>query len=183
MEETVHQTTPWIRISPVALWGIFGVVFLLLNGVHRVLPHALEPLRSAGSIPWWQLGLYLFSIAFNAYMEGYRGFHLRVAPRVVSRAHELTRHARLIDVILAPLYCGSFYGAPTRKLIIRYTLFFFIVGVIIAMHYVPQPWRGIVDAGVTVGLGIGAFSIVWTYFRSLSDPEWFEGQLERSGQR
>lgn len=183
MQETAHQTTPWIRTSPVAIWGILGVVLLLLSGVYRVAPHAIEPLRSAGSLLWWQLALYAFSIVFNAYMEGYRGFHLRVAPRVVSRAHDLARHSRPIDVVLAPLYCGSFYGASRRKLVIRYVLFFFIVGVIIAMHYVPQPWRGIVDAGVTVGLGIGALSIVWTYFRSLSDPEWFAAQLAKSEQR
>jgi hypothetical protein len=169
-----------VRVQPAALWGVVGVILLLANGVHRVLPHALEPLHSAQFLPWWQLALYLGSIAFNAYMEGYRGFHLRVAPRVVQRAHELSERDNVYDTVLAPLYCASFYGAPVRTLVVRYLLLTLIVGVIVGMHYVPQPWRGIVDAGVVVGLGMGAASIAWTYYRSLMDPEWFEEVVEKT---
>lgn len=177
------QASSWPRISPVAVWGIAGVVLLLFNGVRRVLPIALEPLYDLKSLTWWHLAFYGLSVVFNTYMEGYRGFHLRVAPRVVSRAHQLSAKSRPIDVVLAPLYCSSFYGAPKRDLIARYILFFSIVGIIVAMHYVPQPWRGIVDAGVVVGLSIGCASIAWTYVRSLVDPDWFAGQLARSERR
>jgi hypothetical protein len=31
-----------------------------------------------------------------------------------------------------------------------------------------QPWRGIVDAGVVVGLGIGTASIVWHAVRAMA---------------
>ena len=35
-----------------------------------------------------------------------------------------------------------------------------IVGLVMAVRLLPQPWRGIVDAGVVVGLAIGITSIV-----------------------
>ena len=38
-----------------------------------------------------------------------------------------------------------------------------------AFQYLPQPWRGVLDAGVVVGLGWGILSIVALALRSIAD--------------
>ena len=36
-----------------------------------------------------------------------------------------------------------------------------IIGFVLIARQLPQPWRGIVDAGVVVGLGLGIISILY----------------------
>jgi hypothetical protein len=43
-----------------------------------------------------------------------------------------------------------------------------IAALVIGVRHVPQPWRGIIDAGVVVGLGIGLVSLLARYFAALS---------------
>ncbi len=58
----------------IASWGVLGVALLLVRALHQLTPLALEPIvsRSLG-FPHW--GLLLGWVAFNAYAEGYVGFH------------------------------------------------------------------------------------------------------------
>lgn len=162
---TQEHTSP--GLSPAAIWGVLGVVLLLASGVSRVLPWALEPLRepeTMGALHWL---LYGGSVAFNAFMEGYRGFQLGVVPRVLARARYLSEHPSTRDALLAPFFCAGFYGMERRALIARYILLFGIIGVIVAMRFVPQPWRGIVDAGVVVGLGWGCVALLVGLLRAI----------------
>lgn len=154
-------------LSPAAIWGVLGVVLLLASGVYRVLPWALEPLHqpeTMGTLHWL---LYGGSVIFNGFMEGYRGFQLGVVPRVLARARHLSEHPNARDAWLAPLFCAGFYGMERRALIARYILLFGIIGVIVAMRFVPQPWRGIVDAGVVVGLGWGCIALLFGLLRAI----------------
>ena len=155
------------RVSVAALWGVTGVVLMLVSGVARVLPWAVEPWLD-GSLQWWHAGLYAGSIAFNAWAEGYRGFQRGVAPRVAARAEYLSRNPTLVNTILAPLFVGGFYGATRRRLISRYILLLGIVALVVLIRSAPQPWRGIVDAGVVVGLGWGAVAVVMAWLRVLN---------------
>ena len=46
----------------------------------------------------------------------------------------------------------------------------FIVSLVIAVRWLEQPWRGIVDAGVVVGLSWGLVSMAAFTLRALTDP-------------
>ena len=44
-----------------------------------------------------------------------------------------------------------------------------IVTLVLLVRLAPQPWRGIIDAGVVLGLGIGSASILYFVVRALRD--------------
>jgi len=113
-----------------------------------------------GSLAAWQWGLLGTSVLFNGYFEGYRAFQLQVAPRVVARACHLATHPKTLHVILAPFYCMALFHASRRRLVVAWLVYLGILGVVIVVRQLSQPWRGIVDAGVVVGLSWGIIAIV-----------------------
>lgn len=152
------------RLGLVALWGIIGVVAILAKAVARLLPFALElaeyalaPLEVVSLIAW---------IAIMAVAEGYRGFHRQFSPRVVARAVHLGAHPKGWLVALAPLYCIGLVHATRRRLITSWVLTVAIIGLVIGVRQLAQPWRGIVDSGVVVGLAIGIGSILYFAVRA-----------------
>jgi len=46
-----------------------------------------------------------------------------------------------------------------------------IIGFVIIVKSLPQPWRGILDAGVVVGLTMGCFSILYFIYMITKYPE------------
>ena len=124
----------------------------------RLTPLALEPLRTG--MTGFQWTVYVGWVVFNAYAEGYRGFQRSFSPRVVARAMHLARNHDALSVTLAPMYCMALFRANRRKKITAWVLLVLIVGIVLLVRLLPQPWRGIVDGGVVVGLGWGAMSIV-----------------------
>ena len=146
------------------VWGLGGVLALLLFAVWRLAPLAVE-LRSIplDLLHWAALVL---SVAYMAYAEGYQGFHLGFAPRVVVRARYLWRNPRPGMVLLAPLFCMGFIHATRRRKIATFGLTIMIVCFIAVARQLPQPWRGILDAGVVAGLSFGICSIC--YFLTLA---------------
>ena len=149
-----------------ALWGAGGFVLLLMQAIYRLTPLALEPVE-AGMVGW-QWALYAGSIAFNTYVEGYRAFHLQAAPRVVARAFHLAENPRPLHVALAPLFCMSLFHATRKRLIVSYCVYVGIVVLIILVRGLPQPWRGMVDAGVVVALTFGLISVLYHFGRALA---------------
>ncbi len=153
-------------LHPAALWGIFGFILILCQAIYRLAPLAWQPIAS-GELAAWQWGLYGFSILFNGYSEGYKAFQLQVAPRVVARADHLAEHPKLLHVILAPLFCMALFHASRRRLMVSWLVYAGIVVLIIGVRQLSQPWRGMVDAGVVVGLSWGIIAIVATYVARL----------------
>ena len=142
-----------------ALWGVGGVLLLLAQALVRLTPLAIEPVAE-GQLSVGQGVLYAGWVVTNAYAEGYRGFQRRFSPRVVGRAVWLASHRKPLHVIFAPLYCMSFFHATRRGRITAWVFTGVLVAVIAVVKLVPQPWRGIIDGGVVVGLLWGAASIV-----------------------
>jgi hypothetical protein len=139
-------------------WGIGGVVLLLAQALARLAPLAWEAVQAGLSgLQWTILAVWVVA---NAHAEGYRGFHRRFSPRVVARALHLSSHPRGTLVLLAPLYCMSLVHASRRGLIVARVLVLAIVLLVVSVRMLDQPWRGIVDAGVVVGLGIGTLSLL-----------------------
>lgn len=140
-------------------WGIGGVILLLVFAIYRLAPMALALSGLALSALQW--GALLFSVVYMAYAEGYKGFHKGFAPRVVSRAHYLKNNPRPGHVLLAPLFCMGYFHATRRRQLLSYGLTLMIICFVLIARQLPQPWRGILDAGVVVGLSIGVVSIAY----------------------
>lgn len=149
-----------------AAWGLGGVGALLLQAVLRLGPVAVEGLTAHPIAPW-QWAIALGWLGFMAYSEGYRGFQLGFSPRVVSRALYLARRPRPLHVALAPLFCMGLIHASRRRLVVAWSLVFGIAGLVALVRMVEQPWRGIVDAGVVLGLVWGLVAIAVLVVRSL----------------
>ena len=62
-------------------------------------------------------------------------------------------------------------GWSRRTKITAYALTFGIVVLVILVHRLDQPWRGIIDAGVVVGLGWGVLSLALCIVRALTRPD------------
>ena len=152
--------------SLIATWGVVCVLALVGQALWRLTPLALEPWRD-GSLTPLQQALYLGWVAVMAYSEGYRGFQKKFSPRVVARAFYLGRHPTPLRVLLALPFCMSFFHSTRRQKIVRYTFVTLIALLVVAVRRLPQPWRGIVDGGVVVGLAWGAVAILVFYVRGL----------------
>ncbi len=142
-----------------AIWGIAGVLLLLGSAVYRLTPLTL----AAFSVPfqWYHWLAWVLNILFMAHAEGYRGFQLHFSPRVAARALYLREHPKLVHVILAPLFCMGYIHATERRKTISMSLTAGIIVLILIVHRMPQPWRGIIDVGVVTGLVWGIVSIIW----------------------
>jgi hypothetical protein len=139
------------------LWGVLGVMALVIQPLFRLGPLVLEAIEGGLSAMQW--AVLCVWVAINAHAEGYRGFHRRFSPRVIARAAYLRQHPRPLWVVLAPLFCMSLLHASRRGLLVARLLVVGIVVLVITIRWLDQPWRGIVDAGVVVGLGLGLVSL------------------------
>ena len=148
-----------------ALWGIAGVLALLGNAIYRLTPYAVELARLR--LDAVQITVLVGWVAFNAYAEGYRAFHRMFSPRVVARARTLD-NAPWLHKLLAPIYCMGLFHATRKRLLVSWTVTLAIIGIVIVVRALAQPWRGIIDAGVVVGLAIGVVSIIYHYLRALA---------------
>lgn len=150
-------------------WGIGGVVLILLFAVFRLSPMALElSSYQLEQVHWFMLAV---SILYMAYAEGYKGFHLAFAPRVVARASYLSANPRLLHTLLAPIFCMGYIHATRRRKLLSFGLTGMIICFVLIVRLLPQPWRGIVDAGVVTGLVLGIVSIGFFLLQRLRFPE------------
>lgn len=147
-------------------WGALGVVALLLQAIIRLTPHALQPLLS-GSLSSAQAFVYVGWVLFCGYAEGYRSFQGRFSPRVVARALYLAKVKNRLGVVLAPLFCMAFFHATRRARISAWTVSMLVIAAVLIVHHLTQPWRGIVDGGVVIGLAWGIVAILAHFVRAL----------------
>lgn len=139
-----------------ALWGALGLSALLGSAIWRLYPQALELGNlELGTLHWVAL---LASVAGLAYSEGYRGFQQAFSPRAAARTLYLRDQPDVLRTLFAPLFCMGFIHATRKRMIASYILTAVIIGLIVSVRALSQPWRGIVDAGVVVGLGWGLIS-------------------------
>lgn len=146
-------------------WASLGFVVLIGDALYRLAPLAWQAMTS-GAMAWWHWGLLGGWVVFMAYTEGYRGFHRRFSPRFAARAKHLASSPTLLRALLAPLFCMGLFHATRRVLITSWVVLAGVVLLIIAVRQLDQPWRGIVDAGVVVGLLWGALSTLVFLFRA-----------------
>ncbi len=148
-----------------ALWGILGVVTLLLFAVYRLSPIAGAGLQASTEMVHW-IGI-IGSLIFFAYAEGYRAFQKQFSPRVVVRAFSLLKQPTFLRVLLAPPFAMGFFGATRKRMIVSWCLTAGIIVLIVLVGKLSQPWRGIIDLGVVVALLWGTAAIIIFAVRAL----------------
>ena len=147
-----------------AIWGVVGILALLGFAVWRLTPLALEAIMMG--LTGWQWTVMIAWTLFMVISEGYDGFYKRLAPRVADRAQEIREKGKRLDIVLAPLYCFGYFRAPLHRMIVSYTAIILIICAVIVVQQVAQPWRGIIDMGVVVGLLCGMISIAIVSLRN-----------------
>lgn len=147
------------------LWGITGVSLILFTAIVRIAPYGLEAIRSSLSIRQWAV-LFVWCL-YMLITEGYKGFQKQFSPRVVARAMYLLDKPRTVDIILAPLFCMGYFHATKRRLVTTWILTLGIVLFVIIVRKFSQPWRGIIDLGVVLGLIYGLATIYYFLFRAI----------------
>lgn len=141
-----------------AIWGLLGVSMLLGYAIVRVYAYASDAL-AMGLTPL-QWGTTVFWCLFMLLAEGYRGFQKQFSPRVVARARYLLANPHGVNVLLAPLFCMGYFHATRRRKIVSWSLTTGIILLVLLVRQLPQPWRGIIDLGVVLGL---AYGLVWIW--------------------
>lgn len=154
------------REKLIAAWGVAWVSLLLGRAIWRLTPWAIEP-WTGGLMTTGQQGLYIGWLVANAYLEGYRGFQLRFSPRVVARAVYLGQNPRPLWVVLALPFCMSLFHSTRRQMTVSWSFIGVLILVIWWVRSLQQPWRGIIDGGVVLGLAWGLVIIWWLFARYL----------------
>jgi hypothetical protein len=152
-----------------AAWGVVGVSALLLFAIYRLGQKALAAWE--GGLSPFQWGVTVAVVLFMAYAEGYRGFQGRFSPRTAARIRYLRDRPDRWRSLLAPLFAMGFFHATRRTRITAFALTLGIVILVLLVHRLEQPWRGIIDAGVVVGLAWGLATLWWLIFRALTREE------------
>jgi hypothetical protein len=140
------------------VWGLAGIVFMLGYAIVRLFPVTMAVFEQP--LQWYHWVCMIGFIGFMAYSEGYRGFQLAFSPRVAARLKYLYEHPRPRHVLLSPLFCMGYFYIQRRRRIAIYILTTGIFAIISAVRFLSQPWRGIIDAGVLVGLTWGLVSVL-----------------------
>jgi hypothetical protein len=136
---------------------MLGVQVILGWAVYRMIPRALEAIN--GGLTVFQWASLVLCVIFMGYSEGYRGFQKRFSPRTVIRALYLGREPLSAWTPLAPIVAMGMVRGTRKLLITSRILTAMIITFIVVLRYTPQPWRGIVDAGVVLGLAWGMLAI------------------------
>lgn len=151
------------------LWGILGVSGLLLSAIYRLTPRALASLDFVWS--WYQWLFALVFLVFMLYSEGWRGFHQKFSPTVAARLRYLKQEGTAVDKLLAPLFGMGYFHATRRRKITSFGVTSGIIILIILVHFIPQPWRGMIDFGVIAGLGFGVVDLWYFLFLAFTRDE------------
>ena len=143
-----------------AVWGTAGLSIVLIFAIYRLGRISL----AAVEFDWhlWHWITLIANLLFMAYAEGYRGFQRRFSPRSAARVFYLYQHGRLLNGLLAPLFCAGYFVASRRTVLVVWIGTAVIIVLVLLLQQIEQPWRGTIDWGVVVGLtwGVLAFWVM-----------------------
>lgn len=147
------------------VWAVVGLTLIFTSVIVRLIPHFIEALRAGLSFGNWIT--LLVWCGFMLLSEGYKGFQKQLSPRFASRALYLYNNPHIPHLLLAPLFCiGFIYTTKKRKLSIL-ILSLGILLLVVGVRHIAQPWRGIIDIGVIVGLLYGLASIYYSTIQTM----------------
>lgn len=153
-----------------AIWGFCGICLLFSSAIYRLGALALE--MPMDSFAWYHWAALAASLVFMGFSEGYRGFQQNFSPRVAARILYLSQNVTPVRALLAPLFCMGFFHAQRRRKIISYCLTGGIILLVLVVRTIDQPWRGIIDAGVVLGLAWGIVSLAAFTFQAFTRADY-----------
>jgi hypothetical protein len=159
--KTSQQTLRYIG----AIWGVVGTMALLAYAVWRLGGYAWELTDETLTVFEWAI-LVLWSV-YMFYAEGVKAFGRSFSPRVVARAQYIAKRGNLKQILLAPLFCFGYFHTSRKRLIVTYSVTLGIVLLIVMIRFLPQPWRGILDAGAELGIAYGTLTIFYFVWKAL----------------
>ena len=179
MNETTHNTSYLNRTLGTigTLWGVGGAVTLLGFALTRMTKPMLEAFSGDFELGIWHYVVGGLWVIFMGYSEGYKGFQKGYSPRVASRALYLRDRCTWGRLLLAPLFCLGFINSTKRRRIVVFAILTVITLIVVLFKYIPQPWRGVLDLGVVVGLSWGIIATLvflvkfWIAKEVTYDPE------------
>ena len=179
MNETTQNTSYLNRTLGTVgtLWGVAGAITLLSFALTRMTKPMLEAFSGDYKLGIWHYVVGGLWVVFMGYSEGYKGFQKGYSPRVASRALYLRDKCTWVRLLLAPLFCLGFINSTRRRRIVVFVLLTVITLIVILFKYIPQPWRGVLDLGVVVGLSWGIIATLvflvkfWMADEVTYDPE------------
>ncbi len=149
-----------------AIWATVGVLALLGFAIYRLAPIALDA-HDAGMSSVEYLMALAFCV-FMAYSEGYRGFQKSFSPRTAARIRYLRDRPSTLHSVLGPVFAMGFFHANRRTKIVAYCLSTGLLMLVLTVRLLHQPWRGIIDAGVVLGLTWGMVSLIGSLYSVFS---------------
>lgn len=165
MSTPIAAEAGYARNGFAAVWGAAGGVAICAFAVWRLAPIAAEAFETRLTVLQW--AVLVGNVLFMAWSEGYRGFQKKFAPRVAARALYLYRSAEPLWVrMLAPFFCFGYFRAARRTRLIAWWATVGIVILVVLVNQLRQPWRGIIDAGVVVGLTWGITALLVNYAKA-----------------
>ena len=150
-------------------WAILGLILLLGFACWRLSAYTIESFSMPLTWIHW-LVFFIFTI-FMAHGEGYKGFQKKFSPRFAARCKYLSHSASLIQLLLAPLFCMAYFHAPKKRVIATFALTLMIILFIFLFRMIPQPWKGLFDFGVVLGLAWGMLSTLYFCFKAFTDEK------------
>ncbi len=152
-------------------WAVIGVSALLLRAIISLSAHAINAIK--GGLTPWQWGILLAFAVFMLVAEGYRGFQKKFSPRTAARVKYLGDHPSPLRVLLAPLFAMGFFHANRKTQLTAYILTSGIICMVLIVTFLcPDPWRGIIDFGVVLGLLWGLVSFWIFTIKALTDKNY-----------
>ena len=143
------------------LWGVIGVSAILLRAIIGIAPRAQKAIEGGLTNFQWTI-LVVFAL-FMLVAEGYRGFQKKFSPRTAARVRYLRNNPKPLHVALAPFFCMGFFHANRKTRLTAIILTLGILTLILLVKFCcPDPWRGIIDFGVVLGLSYGLISF-WIF--------------------
>ena len=139
------------------VWGITGIGLLLGSAIYRLSAIGLDTFDY--TLEWYHWLAMVACIVFMGFAEGYRGFQQAWSPRVAARILYLSQNVTPLRLVLAPLFCMGFFSIIRKRMVVTYSLTLGIIVMVLLVHQLAQPWRGIIDLGVVTGLIWGLSSL------------------------
>ena len=152
------------------IWGVIGVCALLGYAIFRLFPLAMDAIN--GGLSKWQWIILVAWTIFMLVAEGYRGFQKKFSPRTAARVRYLRDQPDPLRTVLAPFFCMGYFHANKKTQITAICLTLGIILLVVLVSFCNQPWRGIIDFGVVLGLVYGLISFLLFTFQALTNPNY-----------
>jgi hypothetical protein len=147
----------------VRLWAVVGVAALFARASWQLGQRGVATV-AAGLDPLEWFILTALTVAF-VYGEGYRALQRKWIPHVFARIGRLGRERVAVYRLLAPLYAMSLVGAAKQAMLRAWLGVAAIVGAVLVVSRLPDPWRGMIDVAVASALVWGLAAILITSLR------------------